>query len=275
MFIGLMALGVHNLLKAIRLKKLNNPSLLMYYVSALTVIGLRIMLFADPVFEWPLSIYLGVLMSFPTILFMFVGFSQVMISIECIVAYKNLAHKENEHLPVVERNARIDKNNKRLRTVYIGATVAGLALVITFAVFTLILFFSKCSETSCAGTYQFTSVIGVLNILLWTLLMFSTIKFILQIRQRFGTQYGQATWRLTFVLFIFSMAFLLRGTFDICVTVFEPSQSNLGMGDAGFAIFLSSFYFVCEVLPLLVVFLQHRKDFKRCESENQKDSLVL
>ena len=170
MFIALMILGLHNLVRAIRLKKLDNASLLMYYVSALTVIGLRVLLFADPLVQWPISIYLGVLMSFPTILFMFVGFSQVMISVECIVEYKNLAHKENEQLTVVERNARIQKNKKRLHNIYIGATVMGFILALSFIVFTGVLLILNCDTSSCGTTSQFTSVIGVLNILLWLLL---------------------------------------------------------------------------------------------------------
>ena len=186
MFSALFAIGVHNLLRAMRLQKLGNSSLYMFYVSALSVICLRILLFADPIFEWPMSIYIGVLMSFPTILFMFVGFSQVMISIECVVAYKNLEHKENENLTVVERNARIEKNQNRLKKVYIGATITGVILALAFVVFTMVLLFGNCNRDSCDKTAQFTSLIGILNILLWVLLLFSTIKFIRAIRKRFG-----------------------------------------------------------------------------------------
>jgi amino acid permease len=177
-------------------------------------------------------------------------------------------------LTVVERNARIQKNKKRLHNIYIGATVMGIILALSFIVFTGVLMILNCDTSSCGTTSQFTSVIGVLNILLWLLLMFSTIKFILQIRQRFGTQYSQATWKLTFVLVIFSLAFLIRGTFDIWVTLANPQQSTLGMGNEGFALFVGSFYIMCEVVPLFVVFLQHRKDFGRCEYEKLQESLI-
>ena len=46
------------------------------------------------------------------------------------------------------------------------------------------------------------------------------------------------------------------------------------MGEVGFATFLVSFYFICEVLPLLVVFLQHRKDFSKCELEIAMEPLL-
>lgn len=75
MFIILLALGLHNLVRAKKLEKLSNASILMFYISSLLVVILRVLLFADPIFEWPLFLYLGVLMSFPTILYMFVGFS--------------------------------------------------------------------------------------------------------------------------------------------------------------------------------------------------------
>jgi hypothetical protein len=69
------------------------------------------------------------------------------------------------------------------------------------------------------------------------------------------------------VLAIFSVAFLFRGSFDLWVFIAQPTKTDLGFGQVGFAVFVGSFYFMCEVLPLFVLFMQHRKDFAKCEAE--------
>lgn len=254
-FIVLAVLGVLNLIQARKLGKLKNPSILMFYVSSLVVVCLRILLFSDPIFEWPLFFYLGVLMSLPTILYMFVGFSQVMISFECIVAYMNLSHKENSNLTFLDRNAKIERNNKCLRYAYISAILSGALIFVLFVIFTIMLLVDNCDISSCSKTYQFTAPIGVLNIVLWMLLMYSTLRFISQIRQRFGTQYRKAIIKLTIILVLFSVAFLFRGFFDLWVTFVGPNIENLGMGKVGFALFVGIFYTVCEALPLLILYI--------------------
>jgi hypothetical protein len=111
MYIILGVIGVQNLIRAKRLNKLSQFSTFLFYVSSIIVITLRVLLFSDPITHWPMSIYLGVLMSLPTFLFMFIGFSQIIMSCECVVAYRNLEIKENEQLTVTERNRRINQNN--------------------------------------------------------------------------------------------------------------------------------------------------------------------
>jgi hypothetical protein len=87
------------------------------------------------------------------------------------------------------------------------------------------------------------------------LLMYSTLRFISQIRRRFGTQYRRAVIKLTFILVLFSIAFLFRGFFDLWVTFVGPKIENLGMGKVGFALFVGIFYTVCEALPLLILYI--------------------
>lgn len=60
---------------------------------------------------------------------------------------------------------------------------------------------------------------------------------------------------------VFSVAFLLRGSFDLYLTIQKPESLDLGMGKVGFAVFVIGFYFMCEVLPLFVLLMQHRKEF--------------
>lgn len=65
---------------------------------------------------------------------------------------------------------------------------------------------------------------------------------------------------------IFSVAFLFRGTFNIAIGLFKPDET-LNMSSVGFALFLISFYCVCEIFPLALIFYQHRKDFIKYEAE--------
>lgn len=153
LFIVLAVLGVQNLIRAKRLHKLSQFSTFLFYVSSLGVIFLRILLFSDPIVHWPMSIYLGVLVSLPTFLFMFIGFSQIIMSCECIVAYRNLEIKENEQLTVLERNRRINRNNSRLKNGYTVALAIGVGLIVFFVAFTIYLYFSKCPQSTCDKSY--------------------------------------------------------------------------------------------------------------------------
>jgi hypothetical protein len=155
MFIGLLVLGLTNLLKAKRLGKLENGSILMFYVSAMIVIVSRVLLFADPIFNWPLAFYLGYLMSFPTVIYLFVGFSQVMISLEIIIGYKNLAHRENLNLKVEQRNQKIARNNKLLKYIFWGSAIFGVLAFLYFTTFTLILLLADCDADTCNNTSQY------------------------------------------------------------------------------------------------------------------------
>lgn len=97
--------------------------------------------------------------------------------------------------------------------------------------------------------------------------MYFSCSFISLLKRRFGRQYGKAIFKLTTILVIFSVAFLFRGTFNILLHFFPSKDSTLGMKNLGFALFLALFYFVCEILPLFVLFYQHRIDFIKCEAE--------
>ena len=110
-------------------------------------------------------------------------------------------------------------------------------------------------------------LIGLINVLLWAFLMYFSCTFITQLKRRFGKQYGRAIFKLTTILVIFSIAFLFRGTFNIVLYFFPPDNSSLGMNYIGFALFLVFFYSVCEIVPLFVLYYQHRIDFIKCEAE--------
>jgi hypothetical protein len=92
-----------------------------------------------------------------------------------------------------------------------------------------------------------------MNILLCLFLMYFSCTFINQLKKRFGRQYGKAICKLTTILVIFSVAFLYRGTFNIAIYFIHPNET-LNMSAIGFALFLASFYIVCEVLPLLLIY---------------------
>lgn len=46
--------------------------------------------------NYPINVYVVMLVSMPTYLYLITGMSQVMLSVECIVKYKNFAIKETE-----------------------------------------------------------------------------------------------------------------------------------------------------------------------------------
>lgn len=151
MYIFLGVFGIQNLMRAKRLNKLSQFSTFLFYVSSLIVIVLRVLLFSDPFLHWPMSIYLSVLISLPTFLFMFIGISQIIMSYECVVAYRNLEIKENEQLTVIERNRRINRNNQRLQTGYKTALGIAITVILFFVAITFYLYYRKCEN--CKQSY--------------------------------------------------------------------------------------------------------------------------
>ena len=94
-FIGLAALGVHNAVRAYRMGKFKCKSILIFYVSSLTVIFLRIMLFTDQFIDYTWNFYVIVLITMPTFIYLITGLSQVMCSFELILKFKNLEINES------------------------------------------------------------------------------------------------------------------------------------------------------------------------------------
>lgn len=94
-FIALAALGVHNTVRAYRMGKFKCKSILIFYVSSLTVIFLRIMLFTDQFINYTWNFYVIFLITMPTFIYLVTGLSQVMCSFELIIKFKNLEINES------------------------------------------------------------------------------------------------------------------------------------------------------------------------------------
>jgi uncharacterized Tic20 family protein len=92
-----------------------------------------------------------------------------MISVEMIVAYKNLAHIENIAIPVKQRTENVDKNQKKLNLAY------KIVLVIYFVVDAIICI---CSEKCTNESYSYVLWIGIFNIIMFAALTISTLSFI-------------------------------------------------------------------------------------------------
>ena len=57
--------------------------------------------------------------------------------------------------------------------------------------------------------------IAILNIVVWGLLMISTLQFVHTINKRYRNQFNQAKCKLMLFLTLFSLSFILRGTWDL------------------------------------------------------------
>lgn len=95
----LFVFGLVNMYLARKIRKLAKPMVTFYAVSQ-TVVSLRILLFIDPIVNWGDTIYVVILISMPSYLYLMVGLSQVMLTLESIVKYKNF--KIREEMAVTE-----------------------------------------------------------------------------------------------------------------------------------------------------------------------------
>ena len=95
----------------------------------------------DQWWDYPDNIYVILLVSMPTYLYLITGMSQVMLSVECIMKYKNFAIKESEELDSCQKKTRTERNNTILMTTYIGILLFSLAVIVGFIVVQLLYIF--------------------------------------------------------------------------------------------------------------------------------------
>jgi hypothetical protein len=74
---------------------MKSKSILIFYVSSLTVIFLRVLLFTDQFINYPWRFYVIMLITMPTFIYLITGLSQVMCSFEIIMKFKNLETNES------------------------------------------------------------------------------------------------------------------------------------------------------------------------------------
>ena len=103
MFILLLVLGTINIYYAYKIKKLKNKALLAFYLTSITVVFLRCILLTDQWVCYGFDIYVLLLVSMRAYIYLLTGLSQVMISTECIIKYKNLEILESQNLDREEK----------------------------------------------------------------------------------------------------------------------------------------------------------------------------
>ena len=133
MFLALLALGCVNIWMLQTMKKFRRP-IVAFYASSLCVVLFRVILFMDQWVDYPDNIYVILLVSMPTYLYLITGMSQVMLSVECIVKYKNFSIRESEDLDSCQKKIRVQRNSMILQVTYIGILVFSLAVIFGFIV---------------------------------------------------------------------------------------------------------------------------------------------
>lgn len=86
-------MGIVNMCLALTIRKFSKPIITFYLVSELVIL-LRMLLFADPFIDWGDVTYVVLLVSMPSYLYLLVGLSQVMLTLESIIKYKNFKIRE-------------------------------------------------------------------------------------------------------------------------------------------------------------------------------------
>ena len=90
LFVCFFFLFVFGILLVVLMVRSNrfNKQMCAFYMSSLTVIMLRLLLFSDPLVKWSLNTYVIALVALPSYLYLIVGFSQVLLIFESIVSYR-------------------------------------------------------------------------------------------------------------------------------------------------------------------------------------------
>ena len=78
-----------------KIRKFSKPIVTFYLVSELVIV-MRMLLFADPMVDWGDVTYVIIMVTMPSYLYLLVGLSQVMLTLESIIKYKNFKIREKE-----------------------------------------------------------------------------------------------------------------------------------------------------------------------------------
>ena len=91
LFTLLLALTLKNFHQAYKLARLKSNSILIFYVSVTLVLITRVLLFTDVFADYPTRVYVIVLVTMPTFMYMITGLSLVLQNFELIGIFKNIA----------------------------------------------------------------------------------------------------------------------------------------------------------------------------------------
>ena len=130
-FSVLACMGVVNMCLARAIRKFSKPIMTFYLVSELVIV-MRMLLFADPLINWGTVTYVVLMVSMPSYLYLLVGLSQVMLTLESIIKYKNFKIREDEAITNSDLKLKMEKNQRFLDISY---------LILYIFLFVLIAFF--------------------------------------------------------------------------------------------------------------------------------------
>lgn len=141
------------------------------------------MLFLDPLIHWSDIMYVVFLISMPSYLYLIVGLSQVMLTLESIVKYKNFKIREERATTECYLQKRVARNLRILDISYYVLYLLTFAIV-AFFVSTALYYNAK--DKSFEGTYFGPLYLALMNVLVWILLSISTCSFVQMLNKRFG-----------------------------------------------------------------------------------------
>ena len=78
--------------------------------------------------------YVVLLVSMPTYIYLITGMSQVMLSIECIIKYKNVSIEESEEMDFAAKRSKTKLNEKILNLTYIGILIFSCCVIVGFII---------------------------------------------------------------------------------------------------------------------------------------------
>ena len=214
LFVLVGLLGLFNVYKAYKCSKLSSKSILLFYVSSLLVILLRIVLFTDEWMDYAWKFYVVGLITLPTFLYLITGLSQVMLSVECVFKYRNLEVEENLEWDSITKAQATARNLRVLRLLFsfVGALMVFiLAFFLTWSI--------VCSEptTDMCSFDNPNAMLGYIvafNLIVLVLLICSTTFFTRTINKRFGSDFRSAKIRLLVFLGFFVTSFAVRAGWD-------------------------------------------------------------
>ena len=109
--------------------------------------------------------------------------------------------------------------------------------------------------------------LGILNIILWALLLVSSLYFFKMLNQRFGEKFKSAKLHLMIVITFFSISFLIRSLWDLIIPYTDYSVNVQPKTNATVIFF---FYMLTEYLPIASIYFTHAYAFYRLSLSKRK-----
>ena len=263
LFIMLWFFGVWLFVRMFNRKKINKQ-ICAFYISSLLVVTFRVLLFADPFAQWPKNLYLIGLVSLPSYLYLMVGLSQLLLIVESILGYRKTLVLMNRQLDRDRRELLLKRQRCILSTFYSFIVFATVGIIFLFVYY---IFKSRAAGWNADSMFG-ALTLGILNIILWALLLASSLYFFKMLNQRFGEKFKSAKLHLKIVMLFFSISFLIRSLWDIIIPTTNynpPPKTN--------ATVIFFFYMLTEYLPIASIYLTHAYAFYRLSLAKSKKKL--